>query len=253
MSVTGSQINLEDGETEKIITDDQGDRTYLVEVVGANAIRVSHTKRYAADGTTLSAGQTHTVSNLRGERLYAAAFDGPSAIRVREAAADVTSQPERRVEVVNADSLQLAAAVGINNTAGTQIDPATNDGIGAELSTPHPREINTWTAGTIPVAVDGTPAVTVDNPGELSTPNGSGVDTFEVSVSSSQLLPSVAVPDGFKLLLKADVSNDDAILIDGTFPISAGAATPLGVSNANTITVAPRSGTQTLYGIVEVA
>jgi len=103
MSVTGSQINLEDGETEKIITDDQGDRTYLVEVIGANAIRVSHTKRYANDGTTLSAGQTHTVSNLRGERLYAAAFDGPSAIRVREAAADVQSQPEKEVSVVNGD------------------------------------------------------------------------------------------------------------------------------------------------------
>jgi len=103
MSVTGSQLEIDNGEIEKLITDDQGDRTYLVEVTGANSIRVSHTKRYAPDGTTLSAGQTHTVSNLRGERLYAAAYDGATAVRVREAAADVQSQPEKEVSVINGD------------------------------------------------------------------------------------------------------------------------------------------------------
>ena len=123
MSVTGSQIDLEDGETEKIITDDQGNRTYLVEVVGANAIRVSHNKRYAADGTTLSAGQTHTVSNLQGQQLFAAAYDGQTAIRVREASADVQSQPEKEVSVIDG-SVDIAGDIDISDRSGREIGKA---------------------------------------------------------------------------------------------------------------------------------
>lgn len=101
MSATPSnEINLDDQEVERIITDDEGNRTYLVEVTGVNPIRIDHNKRYALDGTTLSAGQTHTVSNLRGQELYAAAHAGSSSLRVRYAGADVRSQPEREVSVV---------------------------------------------------------------------------------------------------------------------------------------------------------
>ena len=104
MSVTGqTQIDLDDGEVERIIRDEEANRAYLVEVTGPNPVRVGHTKRYARDGNTLSGRQTHTVSNLRGEELYAAAFDGPTAIRVRVAAADVESQPQREVTVVEGD------------------------------------------------------------------------------------------------------------------------------------------------------
>ena len=103
-------IELEDGETEKIISDDEANRPYLIEVTGPNPVRVGHTNQYAADGNTLSARQTHTVSNLLGEELHAAAFDGPTAIRVRVAAADVQSQPEREVTVVEGD-VQIESAV----------------------------------------------------------------------------------------------------------------------------------------------
>lgn len=127
VSVTSSQIDLADGQTEKIITDDEGDRTYLIEVVGNNDVRVSHNKRYAGDGTTLSAGQTHTVSNLRGERLFAAAYDGATAIRVREASADVQSQPEREVSVVG--DVTLGSSVGVSSYTGSTIpvDPEATD------------------------------------------------------------------------------------------------------------------------------
>lgn len=199
MSVTGSQINLEDGETEKIITDDQGDRTYLVEVVGANAIRVSHTKRYANDGTTLSAGQTHTVSNLRGERLYAAAYDGPSAIRVREAAADVKSQPEREVSVVG------------DVTVGSNIDIE-----------------------------------------ELSS-NTSNVGSFSQTISGSTSLNSLIIPNGFQAVIVASRSNNDTVIIDGSFPLEPGDSLSLGVNDTSQISVNVVSGSQTVNVISEVA
>ena len=98
-----TDIELSDGETERIIRDEEANRSYLIEVTGDNPIRVGHTKRYASDGNTLSAGQTHTVGNLLGDELFASAFDGPTAIRVRVAAADVDSQPSKDVNVVEGE------------------------------------------------------------------------------------------------------------------------------------------------------
>lgn len=100
MSVSTSEIELQNEEVERIIQDDEANENYLIEVTGDNPIRVGHTKRYALDGTTLSAGQTHTIDNLRGQELYAAAHAGQTAIRVRLAAANVQSQPERDVRVI---------------------------------------------------------------------------------------------------------------------------------------------------------
>jgi hypothetical protein len=128
MSATASnEINLDDQEVERIITDDEGDRTYLIEVTGTNPIRVDHNKRYALDGTTLSAGQTHTVSNLRGQELYAAAHAGQSSFRVRYAGADVQSQPEREVSVVG--DVTLGSSVGVSSYTGSTIpvDPQATD------------------------------------------------------------------------------------------------------------------------------
>lgn len=177
--VTSSQINLSDGDSEKIITDDQGNKTYLIEVVGANDVRVSHSKRYAGDGTTLSAGQTHTVSNLRGERLYAAAFDGQTALRVREASADVQSQPQREVSVVGdvsvgsditvsdytGSTLPVTGSLTVDQT-GTDVKTATDSGTGsanaAEITLGPIRrrvDIHTETSGsatlTVEVSTDG--------------------------------------------------------------------------------------------------
>ena len=136
MSITETRIELDEAETDEIIRDDEADRAYIIEVVGQNPIRVDHRERYATDGTTLSAGQSHTVSNLRGKRLYAAAHAGPSAIRVREAAADVSSQPERNVTIeageVNVESVDVedrpAREIGkarLQDSGGVLIDPAT--------------------------------------------------------------------------------------------------------------------------------
>jgi len=105
-------IPIADGESERIITDDESNRTYLVEVIGDNPVRISHNKRYASDGTTLSAGQTHTISNLRGEELYAAAYDGETVIRVREASADVNSQPVKEIDI---GEVSVNSAIGIDN------------------------------------------------------------------------------------------------------------------------------------------
>jgi len=161
MSVTGSQLEIESGETEKLITDDQGNQTYLVEVTGPNNIRISHTKRYAADGTTLSAGQTHTVSNLQGERLYAAAFEGSTAVRVREASADVKSQPEKEVSVIDGEvslnsDIDITDRSGreigkarLQDSGGTLIDPASS----TDLAATQPREITAYSGSEIPVSV----------------------------------------------------------------------------------------------------
>lgn len=199
MSVTGSQINLSDGDKQKIITDDQGNQTYLIEVVGSNAIRVSHNKRYAADGTTLSAGQTHTVSNLRGERLYAAAYNGASAIRVREASADVQSQPEREVSVVG------------DVTVGSNIDIE-----------------------------------------ELS-PNTSSVGSFSQTISGATTLQSLVIPNGFSAVIAADRTNDDTVIIDGSFPLEPGDVVSLGVEDTSQLSVDVASGSQTVNVISEVS
>lgn len=261
-----SQINLESGEIDRIIRDDEADREYIVEIVGDNDVRINHNERYAPDGTTLAAGQKHKIRRLRGKELYAAAFDGPTALRVREAAADVESQPEKEVTVVNADNLELAAAVGISRTDGTQIDPAEDQTLASELS----REISTWSAGTIPVSANSTFPVSPDsafpvtpqnadlpvsvtNPSDLVVANQPNVSTFQLDVSTQTPLPSITIPDGFELTLKADSANGDKILVDSTFPLDGGSSLSLGVSNANVINVEAASGTQTLYGIVEVA
>ena len=133
MSVTGqTQIDLDDGEVERIIRDEEANRAYLVEVTGSNPVRVGHTKRYARDGNTLSARQTHTVSNLRGEELYAAAFDGPTSIRVRVAAADVDSQPETNVNVVSGN-IDINRRNALGATAFSQTVDSEQDLISQEV------------------------------------------------------------------------------------------------------------------------
>lgn len=245
-----SQINLADGEIDRIIRDDEADREYIVEIVGDNDVRINHNERYAPDGTTLAAGQKHKIRRLRGKELYAAAFDGPTALRVRRAAADVESQPEKEVSLINADNLELAAAVGLQDSGGTDIDPATDPTLSSTL----PREVSMWSAGTIPVTPDGADLpVSVANPSDLVVANQQNVSTFQLDVSAQTPLPSINIPDGFELTIKADQNNGDMVLVDGTFPLERGAGLSLGVTNANVVSVEPASGTQTIYGIVEVA
>jgi len=136
MGITSeTTIDLEQGDPERIITDDDADRAYIVEVVGPNPVRVDHRSRYAADGTTLSAGQSHTVSNLRGKELYAAAFEGNTAIRVRLAAADVQSQPEREVSVVEGD-VSISSDIDISDREAREIGKARVEGSSGVLIDP---------------------------------------------------------------------------------------------------------------------
>lgn len=195
--VTSSQINLSDGDSEKIITDDQGNKTYLIEVVGANDVRVSHSKRYAGDGTTLSAGQTHTVSNLRGERLYAAAFAGDTALRVREASADVQSQPQREVSVVG------------DVTVGSDID------------------VTSYTGSTIPVDQSQTDVLTATDSGTGSSnaaeitlgPIRRRVDIHTDTSGSSTLTVEVST-DGSTWLEYETISYSSAIVEVEAFDIA---------------------------------
>jgi len=257
MGITSeTRIDLEVGDPEKIIEDDEANRAYIIEVVGDNPVRVDHRERYAADGTTLSQGQSHTVSNLRGKRLYAAAFEGPTSIRVRLAAADVTSQPEREVSVVEGD-VSISAAIDVEdradreigklrvqNSDGVLVDPATDSVLSSELS----REIATWSAGTLPVDVQN----------QYTGPsNPSGVASFTATVGTAGgALPALSVPDGYELLLRtpgdADPdTNSDPIILNGDFPLPPDSAIGLAVSDASNITASAASDGQTLYAIVE--
>ena len=78
------------------------------------------------------------MSNATSRRYWSDDYDGPgpSAIRVREAAADVSSQPERNVTIeageVNVESVDVedraSREIGkarVQDSAGVLIDPAT--------------------------------------------------------------------------------------------------------------------------------
>jgi len=102
-------IKIEPGEPQEVISDvDVGSVPYIVEVQDA-PVRFAHKKRQAARGATLSAGQTHTLSNFRGSGIWLAAVEYPATVRVRPAGASLESQPPKDVTIVEGD-------VELNNT-----------------------------------------------------------------------------------------------------------------------------------------
>ena len=104
---------LENGEEKRIIKSSDAHTSYIIEVAG-NPIRVGHRRGYTADrGTTLRVGQ-HTVSNLRGESLFAAAHDGDASLRINEAAADVDPHAEKDVTVIEGE-VELASDLSIDD------------------------------------------------------------------------------------------------------------------------------------------
>lgn len=265
MSVSGSQIELQNQDVQKIITDDQGNQTYLVEVVGANNIRVSHSKRYANDGTTLSAGQTHTVSNLRGERLYAAAYDGPTAIRVREASADVQSQPEKEVSVIDgsvtiSDSLDISNREGreigkarLQDSAGTLIDPATSSDIQAtqprEVTNSvavDPIEVTDYTGSAVPTDTTGTDPISdqtasngVSNAAELTLGKRMATDVlYDVSAETDIVVEVSTDGSTYQERERITSSGTGNILLTIAFEYVRAYA----VSNTNSVTIAAKGG-----------
>ncbi|TKX79274.1 hypothetical protein EXE53_16735 [Halorubrum sp. SD626R] len=170
----------------------------------------------------MSAGQSHTVTNLRGKKLYAAAFDGATAIRVRRAAADVQAQPERNVTIeageVSIDELDVSDRAGreigkvrVQDADGVLVDPATDNTISSELS----REIATWSAG--PISVE---PVTIDSYTGGNLPVG--VESF-----SAGTLP---------------------VAEDGTEPISDTTSSD-GAANAATLQLGKRQSTDVIYDV----
>jgi hypothetical protein len=91
-----------------------------------------------------------------------------------------------------------------------------------------------------------------DNPLTSTRPPATGVSAFSQSIGSSTNLTSQSVPPGYDLVVLADDANGDDVLIDGSFPLQAGSSIDLGVSNADQVTAAPASGTQTIHAITEV-
>ena len=279
MSVTGqTQIDLDDGEVERIIRDEEANRAYLVEVTGSNPVRVGHTKRYARDGNTLSGRQTHTVSNLRGQELYAAAFDGPTSIRVRVAAADVDSQPPKDVTILEgdvriADDLDISDRPGreigksrLQDSDGVLIDPATDgtlsetlprsiegsitvdDYTGSDLPVSvEIAEITEYSGSTLPVDVTETDPIhdTTTGTGDTSAATlqldkRSNVDVaYDLSGSAS--VTTEVSTDGSTWLFRdaIDTDGEGSILMTVAFPYVRVYAD----SNVNQITIAAKGGT----------
>jgi len=92
-------IEIEPGEPQEVISDtDVGTNPYIVEVRGAD-VRFAHKKRQAERGATLTAGQTHTLSNFRGSGIWLAAPEATATVRVRPAGASLDSQPSKDVRI----------------------------------------------------------------------------------------------------------------------------------------------------------
>lgn len=236
-------IQLERGEVKEIITDDQAKRgiPYLVQITSDNGVRYAHNKRNAERGIELSGRQTHTLSNFRGSGVYVAAVNGPTELRVRPAGADLESQPEQKVRITGGD-LSLSSTVDVSSRSNRDLG-------NVDISSIPTVDVDV----NDPLAQDSTLQTVIN---ELQTAidlqdQYSGVNSFSQTISTQSQLPTVNVPPGTQLTIKADTDNTDAILIDNVFPLSPGDGLTLRVGNADELQASPNSGTQTLYGIVE--
>lgn len=119
-------IEVGTDEAERIITesDAQSGMAFIVEVTGA-PIRFAHDKRNADRGAELSPDMSHTLTNLRGQPIWITARGGTASVRVRPAGADVQSQPPKGVKVEG--DVVISSSIGIEDSSGSQIDPATAD------------------------------------------------------------------------------------------------------------------------------
>ena len=81
--------------------------------------------------------------------------------------------------------------------------------------------------------------------------NQSSLDTNAIQPTTGDSFPAQTVPAGGSVLYKADASNTDTILIDGTVPLQPGEGTSLDVSDVSVPTF-DGNGSNTLYSLVEV-
>lgn len=173
-------LTVEEGDPIQIVNQDDIEMgvPFIVEVRN-NPIRFAHNKPNADRGATLSAGQTHTLSNFRGQGIWVAAFNGPSEIRVRPAGADFKSQPTQEVSVLdgsitaeapsNADSINSQTITGSGQFSSESVFSGSAVVVRADRSN----------SGTI--SVDGFPLA----PGDAISLQVSDVDAISVSASQS--------------------------------------------------------------------
>lgn len=119
-----TRLDVEEGTPVQIINEEdvQMGVPFIVEVYG-NPIRYAHSKQAADRGVTLSDGIPHTLSNFRGQGIWVAAFQGDAQVRVRPAGADFESQPTREVTVEG--DVNVGSAIGIEDSNGSAVNPAT--------------------------------------------------------------------------------------------------------------------------------
>ena len=212
-------IEIEPGAPKEVISDiDVGsDLPYIVEVSDA-PVRFAHKKRQAERGATLSAGQTHTLSNFRGSGIWLAAPQDTATVRVRPAGANLESQPQKDVSIIGDVQAQLDEPVDVSKSPieiGNIVDVAGSVDV-SNIDEPHPRRIE-------------------------ALENHDSLTSF--SVSPDQSMPSNQVPNGVDVVLQADSNNLDPIYV-GQIELAPGSVLTLAVSNTNVIDTSGAPGDQ---------
>ena len=262
----GKPVALSEGNPTRVIPPQDANEQHIMTVTGTNAVRVGHTRYEAQNGVQLTAGQRHRVSNLQGEELYAVSIGGDSEVRISKAAADVEPLAERDVAVVEGDitddvsgSIDVsdrqgreAGKVRVMNSGGVLVDPATDSTLSSTLE----REVATWTAGVLDVAIDNEPVAVSESGAELTT-----VATGRVTVTAAgtaEQLPTVTV-DG-ELTITALSGNAGTVYVgDSTVdatsgdPLQPGQSITVSINNADGLYVDADNGGDTISYLAEQA
>ena len=205
-------IEIEPGEPEEVISERDAKQgiPYIVEVSGDNPVRYAHNKRYADQGATLSAGQSHTLSNFRGKAIYLAAFNGATSVRAFPAGAEFDSQPQK--EVIVEGSVSIDSDVNVTDRAGreigkarmqdsggTLIDPATSNDVTGE----QPREVATWSAGTLST-----------DPGTVAVEAANGPSTDRTTATGASNAAALQLGERESVDVAYDLAGDATVTVE---------------------------------------
>lgn len=199
--------------------------------------------------------------NIRADNLAVLDADDEATVRINDPQnagidirkiSSITIPPEEpggsgieRIYLSNpAGSGRLTLLTGFAGASGSTSTPSDDT---TDVSSRAAREV-----GKVRLQDESQTLIKPDNPLPSTRPPATGVSAFSQPISSSTSLNSQSVPPGYDLVLFADSTNGDDLLVDGAFPLSPGSSLELGVSNADQVTVAPSSGTQTIYALTEV-
>lgn len=230
-----TRIPVADGDTEQIINieDVKAGIPYAVEVY-SNPVKYAHTKAAADRGLTLVAGQTHLLSNFRGEGIWVAADEGDAEVKVRPAGAELDTQPPKGVTIENVD---LDAEVDVSDRASREIGKARLQNSGGVLVDPATKQ----NQSAIQSAIQSNQNRTVTNTVDVQHVNYDSVTSF--SQSPDQPMQSSAVPAGVEVIVQADADNIDPVYV-GEIELSAGSVFTAQVSNTDKLSVSGSAGDQ---------